>query len=70
MLLSPADAITVVEKGWGERFGLCGHTMRVGRLVGRIVPDGYCLVYCPRNESEVNTVKSIIQAGVEYALKG
>jgi len=58
--LSPSDAKLVIERGWGERFGLSGS----------IMPVTYIMVYAPR-PGEVNDeviVERIIRAGVKYML--
>ena len=69
VILSPADAATVIEKGWGERFGWAGRACISGRLKGVTAPAGWVLVYSPRDEEELAVVKKIIKAGVAYALK-
>lgn len=59
--LSPPDAKLVIERGWGERFGLSGS----------IVPVTYIMVYAPRQgegEEEVKIVEGIIRAGVKFML--
>jgi hypothetical protein len=60
-ILSAADARLLVQKGWGERHGLNG---KVG------FPRGYLMVYAPRNESELDVIRSIIKAAARYALDG
>ena len=58
VLLSIADAKDVVEKGWGERHRITGTA---------VIPLGYTLLYLPRNLEEVEVMKRILDAGVEYA---
>ncbi|KAE9369170.1 hypothetical protein N431DRAFT_379960 [Stipitochalara longipes BDJ] len=60
--LSPPDAKLVIERGWGERFGLSGS----------VLPVTYTMVYAPRQgeaeEKEVDIVERIIRAGVKFML--
>lgn len=58
--LSPPDAKLVIERGWGERFGLSGS----------IMPVTYIMVYAPRpgDVKEEETVEGIIRAGVRFVL--
>jgi hypothetical protein len=70
IIISPADAIKVIELGWGERFGLAGRKCLIGNLAGCVAPKGWVFAYHPRDEKEVAVVKSIIKAGVMYALDG
>lgn len=56
--ISPKDAKLVIEKGWGERFGLSG----------TILPVTYTMVYAPRDEEEIKVVERIVRAGVKFML--
>ena len=58
--LSPPDAKLVIERGWGERFGLSGS----------VLPVTYIMVYAPRpgEVKEAETVERIIRAGVKFML--
>ncbi|CZR68967.1 uncharacterized protein PAC_18868 [Phialocephala subalpina] len=56
--ISPKDAKLVIEKGWGERFGLSG----------TILPVTYTMVYAPRDEEEMKVVERIVRAGVKFML--
>jgi len=56
--ISPKDAKLVIEKGWGERFGLSG----------TILPVTYTMVYAPRDEEEMKVVERIVRAGVNFML--
>ena len=58
--LSPPDAKLVIERGWGERFGLSGS----------IVPVTYIMIYAPHpgEVKEEETVERIIRAGVKFML--
>ena len=59
-LLSPRDARTVVQSGWGELWpasclGLPG------------VPVGYVLVFAPRGELELEVLRAILTAAHKYS---
>lgn len=60
--LAPMDARLVIEKGWGERFGLSG----------TLVPVTYIMVYAPRpgkdEGAESEIVERIITAGMKFML--
>lgn len=52
--LSEADAKTVVEKGWGQRFPMAS------------VDKGWVMVYAPRTHPEVDVVKRIVTAAISW----
>ncbi|MCG8316267.1 MAG: DUF5519 family protein [Pseudomonadales bacterium] len=56
--LLPEDALEVSEKGWGEDHYLVtsGH-----------YPVGLVMVFSPRDETELETVKSIVKRSYDYA---
>jgi len=54
--LSVPDCVEVLEKGWGVRH----------RLAGRVILDGFTLIYSPRSLDEVEVVKMIIRASAEF----
>jgi hypothetical protein len=60
--LSPPDAKLIIERGWGERFGLSG----------TIVPVTYVMIYAPRlgdkEEEYCKVVERIVRAGVRFML--
>jgi hypothetical protein len=60
--LSPPDAKLIIERGWGERFGLSG----------TIVPVTYVMIYAPRlgakEEEDCGVVERIVRAGVRFML--
>jgi 2,4-diketo-3-deoxy-L-fuconate hydrolase len=56
--LSPSDAKTVIEAGWGEFHGLAGD----GRLT-----QTYMMLYSPRDEKELEITKLILDAAIKYA---
>ncbi|KAF5607866.1 uncharacterized protein FSUBG_4968 [Fusarium subglutinans] len=56
--LAPKDAKLVLEKGWGQRHPLSGTVLYLGNV----------MVYAPRNEAELEVVKSITRAGVKFIL--
>jgi len=55
--LHPADAKLVIEKGWAQR-----HPLARGGWLSRFVPEGFMMVYAPRNEEEVEVVMRIVRA--------
>lgn len=57
--MSPADAMEVVEKGWGQRHRL-SHWINIG----------FVMVYAPRNEEEVEVMRTIFGAAVDAFLDG
>jgi len=58
MVLSPTDAKTVIEAGWGE----------LHPLAGRLLPSKtYTLIYSPRNEDDLIVINTILKAAVQYA---
>jgi len=56
MSLSPADCKEVISKKWGERM----------TLAGTLVPHEYLMVYTPRTKEEVEVVKTIVSAAIEF----
>jgi hypothetical protein len=58
MLLAPADAYEVLEKGWGER--------GPPHVVWGLAPVGMCLVYAPRNAEERLVFLDILAASCRY----
>ena len=56
--LSRDDALEIVEKGWGEDHYL----VTQGQY-----PVGLVMVFSPRNEDELEVVKSIVRKSYEYA---
>jgi hypothetical protein len=60
--ISPLDAKLVIERGWGQRFGLSGS----------ILPFTYTMIYAPRagpeEDEDVKVVGAIIRAGVKFML--
>jgi hypothetical protein len=59
LILTPKDAKTVLEKGWGERFGLSGV----------VVESGYVMIYAPRDEEELEVVKRVVGACLRYLME-
>ncbi|GJJ07886.1 hypothetical protein Clacol_002092 [Clathrus columnatus] len=57
--LSPADASEVIRQGWGTFHTLSGRY--------KDLPVTYVMLYAPRDNEEVQVVKKIIAAAVEYA---
>jgi len=58
MILSPADASLVLEKGWGETHGLAGKALGL--------PASYMLIYAPRDEDDLKVVSQILGASLDY----
>ena len=56
--LPAEDAFDVIDKGWGESHYL----VTQGRL-----PVGLIMVFSPRDEAELETVKTIVGRSYEYA---
>jgi hypothetical protein len=56
------DAKLVIERGWGQRFGLSG----------TVLPVTYVMVYAPRQgeeeEGDLNVVERIVGAAVKFML--
>ncbi|KAI1375366.1 hypothetical protein F4677DRAFT_135812 [Hypoxylon crocopeplum] len=65
--LSPADAASLIARGWAERHRMSG----VGGAVGlEMVPWGYVLVYAPRDEAEFEVWREVVLAGARYVAEG
>ena len=56
--LSPSDAKTVIEAGWGEFHGLAG---------GDRLTQTYMMLYSPKDKRELEITKLILEAAVKYA---
>jgi 2,4-didehydro-3-deoxy-L-rhamnonate hydrolase len=56
--LSPSDAKTVIESGWGEFHGLAGSE----RLTAT-----YMMIYSPRDKRELEITKRILEAAIKFA---
>jgi len=56
--LPAEDAVELINQGWGEDHYL----VTLGRL-----PKGLVLVFSPRNEDELETLKTIVTRSYEYA---
>jgi len=59
LTLHPADAAVAILRGWAER-----HPLSSGGWLARFVPQGFVMVYAPRNEDEVEIVRKIVAAAV------
>lgn len=57
MTFSPADAITVLNAGWGERHALAG----LGPL-----PLTYLMIYAPRCVDELGVIGQLLKASIAY----
>ncbi|WP_217429803.1 luciferase domain-containing protein, partial [Sphingomonas bacterium] len=58
MVLGASDTRAVIERGWGERHGLAGIALGL--------PMTYTLIYAPRDEAEVDTVATILDAAIAH----
>ena len=65
--LHPADAKTVIESGWGERYPRAMSNWWWKYFTG--VPTGCTLIYAPRSEQELMVVTEIIRAAVWWVGK-
>ena len=67
-VLSPACAAEVVTKKWGERFAISGRPHVLGPLRGKVIHPGMVLLYPPKTMDELDVIRKIIIAGIDYAL--
>ena len=58
MIFSPADAVIVIERGWGESHPLAGVTMDL--------PKTYLLIYPPRDREELAVTKLLLDAAIGH----
>lgn len=61
MVLAPADAQKVVDRGWGELHPLAGV-----RRPGIGLPPTYVLVYPPRNVRDLTAIHAVLTAAVRH----
>jgi len=61
LVLHPADAHTVITKGWGEYHPLSGQYAPMVSL-----PKNFVYIYAPRDEREFEIVQVIVEACVTY----
>ena len=59
LTLHPVDAAIVILRGWGER-----HPLSSGGWLARFVPQGFVMVYAPRNNEELVIIRRIVAAAV------
>lgn len=64
MTLHPADIKIILEAGWGIR-----HPLARGDWwwYNPPVPEGFMMIYAPRDQEELGVVKRIMKAGAWYA---
>ena len=55
-MLSFADCKEVIQKGWGERHSLSGS----------LLPLGYTFLYAPESDSDIEVIKTIMNAAVSF----
>ncbi|KAK4164092.1 hypothetical protein QBC43DRAFT_211730, partial [Cladorrhinum sp. PSN259] len=77
VLLHPEDVKAVIEAGWGERHPLCANEKWFFRFLYHglgekplPVPAGWTLIYAPRNNNELDTIRPIVAAAIWYATQG
>ncbi|GAA6038850.1 hypothetical protein JCM8097_002927 [Rhodosporidiobolus ruineniae] len=74
VLLSPSDARLVLRQGWGLRHPLSGSRLpwplNGAVKEGGRLPEGYVLLYAPRDEAEWGVLERVVRAGVRYATEG
>lgn len=59
MILSPRDAVAVIEAEWGERHGLAG--------IALDLPVNYVMVYAPRSKDDLAAIRQLLEAAIQYA---
>jgi len=62
--LSPLDAAEAIEKGWAVRFPLSGC-----HIPGFMHPEGRVMLYAPRDEVEVEVVKTLVGKSMEWMVQ-
>ncbi|SRR6266498_819090 len=65
VVLAPQDAKKVIESGWGELHPLAGVQI-IKRMIGKMVPRPYVLLYAPRDDQELDILIEIIKASVGF----
>ncbi|GAA5863506.1 hypothetical protein JCM8547_007268 [Rhodosporidiobolus lusitaniae] len=69
-ILSLTDAAHVLAQGWGVRHPMSGYVAPRGLrwMQGRVpaLPEGYVLVYAPRDEGELRVFERIARASVRF----
>ena len=61
LTLHPSDVKVVLDAGWGER-----HPLAHGGWFERFVPEGFVLIYAPRDAAELRTVMEIVGAAISH----
>ncbi|RPA81142.1 hypothetical protein BJ508DRAFT_326751 [Ascobolus immersus RN42] len=61
LTLHPEDAEKVIQAGFGER-----HPLARGGWCRRFVPQGFIMIYAPRDDDELEIVMSIIRAAIGW----
>jgi hypothetical protein len=68
LYFSPADAKIIIEKGWAERHR-CSRTQPwwLGGIKAMFgIGDTFLIVYAPRNEAELEVLKTLIRASAMW----
>ncbi|KAJ4381709.1 hypothetical protein N0V86_003073 [Didymella sp. IMI 355093] len=55
--VSPKDARTIIDRGWGQRFP-----------VTWLAPPSWIMAYAPRDERELEVIKEIVRAAICHAV--
>ncbi|KAH7372141.1 hypothetical protein BKA64DRAFT_715153 [Cadophora sp. MPI-SDFR-AT-0126] len=66
LYLSPADAKVLIEKNWAERHRLARTKPFLGRLNIAGVAGTYLMIYGPRDEGELETMRTILEHSVMF----
>ncbi|CZT48521.1 uncharacterized protein RSE6_09229 [Rhynchosporium secalis] len=66
LYFSPADAKVLIEKKWAERHRLARTRSYLGMVNMFGVAGTYLMVYGPRDEGELKTMKTILENSVKY----
>lgn len=61
LTLCEADVRVVLERGWGER-----HPLARGGWFERFVPEGFVMVYAPRDEGGVEVALQVVRAAAGW----
>ncbi|KAG4429586.1 hypothetical protein IFR05_014935 [Cadophora sp. M221] len=66
LYFSPADAKVLIEKNWAERHRLARTKPFLGRVNMFGVAGTYLMIYGPRDEGELETMKTILENSVKF----
>lgn len=66
LYFSPADAKILIEKNWAERHRMARTKPFLGRVNMFNVAGTYLMIYGPRDEGELETMKTILENSVKF----